>query len=303
MELRQLYMFQELARQLNFTRAAEALNYTQSNVTAQIQALEAELGVQLFDRLGKKVVLTPAGEQFRTYTIQALKLLEEARSAVAPAQQPAGSLVVGASETAVAYRLPPVLQAFRARYPNVQLSFHPSSCSDLRQLLHDGTIQLAFLMERPVKEGNLVVEELLTESMALVAPPDHPLVPAESVEARDIAGETILLTEKGCSYRVMLEDLLAAHGVQPGSTLEFGNLQAIKQSVMVGVGIALLPRIVVAAELEQGRLAELAWSGSPLDSGIQIAWHKDKWLSPALQAFINVTRQILGGDRVASGGN
>lgn len=132
MEIRQLKTFQVAAATLNFSGTAETLNYAQSTVSSQIGALEQELGVQLFDRIGKSVLLTTAGQTLLDYTQQILKLADEAQQVVAGSDIPAGTLTIGAPESLCVYRLPPVLRRFREEYPQVTIALQPGSCPDLR---------------------------------------------------------------------------------------------------------------------------------------------------------------------------
>ena len=293
MELRQLATFRLLATTLSFTRTAGALGYVQSSVTAQIQALEEELGVPLFDRLGKRVALTDAGQQFLGYAEKLLALAEEARAAVTGGAQLTGSLTISAPETLCTYRLPALLQQFRLRYPQVRLTFRPGPVADLRRRVGEGLVDVAFILDAPLHAAGLQVEPLVTELLCVVAPPDHPLARAPGVQPADLAGEAMLLTEVGCTYRDMFTRALAAAGVYPATTMEFSSIEAIKQCVMAGMGITVLPAVAVAAEMAQGRLAALRWAAPDFQMVTQMVWHKDKWLSPALQALLSLSREVL----------
>jgi DNA-binding transcriptional LysR family regulator len=293
MELRQLTTFRAVAKTLSFTRAAAALDYAQSSVTAQIQALEEELGVPLFNRLGRQVVLTDAGQRLLGYADRLLALELEARTVVAGGGKPAGTLTIGAPESVCTYRLPPVLRQFRDQYPDVRVIFRPLFPADLHRSLGDGTVDAAFFLAEPIQSGSLVIETLICEPLALIAAADHPLVDVDCVTSADLQGEPILLTEKGCSYRSLFERRLAAVGVHPASNVEFTSIEALKQCVAAGVGIAVLPVMVVARELAQGQLRALPWQQDNFQVYTQLAWHKDRWLSPALTAFLETSRGIL----------
>lgn len=296
MELRHLASFRTVAATLNFTRAAEALGYVQSSVTAQIQALEEELGMPLFDRLGKRVLLTEAGRRLVPYADKMVNLADEARAAVCESTVPMGTLVLTAPETLCTYRLPGLLREFRMRYPHVRLLLRPASFAELRRLVAEGVLDMAFVLEEPTSpSASLHIESLVTEALVLVAPPEHPLAARERVVAADLEGEPVLLTETGCSYRNLFERALAAGGVRPTTALEFSSVEAIKQFVMAGMGIAVLPEVVVAADLAAGRLAALAWAGEELRVVTQMLWHRDKWVSPALAAFLEMARELLAG--------
>lgn len=293
MDFRQLTTFRVLAATLNFHQAAERLNYVQSTVSTQIQALEEELGTRLFDRLGKSVVLTDAGARLLPYAEHLLKVAEEARLAVSEQQELVGTLAISATETLCTYRLPAVLHQFRLSYPQVRLLFSPSPYSELRRAVADGSVDLAFVLEELIAAPALHAEPLLSEPIHLVVSPSHPLAQQPSVLPVDLDGETLLMTETGCAYRVQFQHQLSVAGVQPTNMLEFGSIEAMKQCAMIGMGIAVLPAIAVATELSQKKLVVLPWSENPICLTMQMIRHKQKWLSPALQAFVQVAQQIL----------
>lgn len=296
MELRQLATFRMVATTLSFTRAAAALNYVQSSVTAQIQALEEELGVPLFNRIGRRVTLTDAGRSLLGYAERMLDLADEARTVVSASDEPTGVLTIAAPETLCTYRLPAVLRQFQTRFPRVKLILRPNPVGDLARDLAGSDMDAAFLIGELLPSGRLQVESLVREPLTLVAAPEHPLARASRVRPADLCAEQVLLTENGCSYRSAFERTLAAAGVTITSTLEFSSVEAIKQCVMAGMGISVLPAVTVATELAQGRLAALRWSERNFSMVTQMIWHKDRWLSPALNAFLEVTRAVLHAD-------
>ncbi len=281
-----------LSEELNFTRTAEKLNYAQSSVTTQIQRLEGEFGVCLFERLGKRVLLTEAGKRLLHYTDAMLKISQEAHTAVAGRLNPTGTLMIGAVESLCTYRLAPILADFRSRYPQVELVFRAGICGDLRKQVTNGNLDLAFTLEKTCQDEHLVFEVLIREKMLVLAHPDHPLAEYRSINAADLNRETIIVTEPGCSYRVMFEEVLASAGLQ-NTRMEFSSVEAIKQCVIAGLGIALLPEMAVSGEIQQGKLTALPWAGPEFPVITQMCWHKDKWMSPALQSFIGVSRNVL----------
>ncbi len=296
MELRQLATFRAVATTLSFTRAAMALNYAQSSVTAQIQALEEELGVPLFNRLGRQVTLTDTGRRLLGYAERLLALEEEARASIVGGGEPAGTITIGAPETICTYRLPPVLRKFRDQYPGVRVIFRPLVYPDLLRSLMDGTVEAAFLLAEPIPSTTLITEMLICEPLVLIAAPDHPLAQAPQVAPADLQDESFLLTERGCTYRILFERELAAGGVHPVTNMEFASIEAVKQCVAAGVGIAVLPEVVVAKELAQGEVRALPWAQPGFEVYTQMAWRKGRWLSPALSAFIELSRDVLAAD-------
>ncbi|HZG83204.1 MAG TPA: LysR family transcriptional regulator [Brevibacillus sp.] len=293
MELRQLITFRTVASTLNFSRAAEVLNYVPSNVTMQIKALEDELGVRLFDRLGKQLVLTTAGKRFLTQIEGVLNKLEEARSVVHDNENLSGTLTISANEVICAYRLPVVFRLFRSRYPGVRLIFRSVPNQELKHTLSEGSADVVFMLDEPIRSSGLAVEPLVEETFRLFAAPDHPLAQRTELELEDFHGEVFLTNEKGCPYRTMFDRSFEKEGIDSITYLEFQSAEAIKQCAISGIGIAFLPEVVAKAEVERGELVALPWQIPDLHVYTQMLWHKDKWLSPIILSFIEAAREVL----------
>lgn len=295
MELRQLEIFRALAEELHFTKAAARVHCVQSNVTTQIRALENELGTRLFDRLAKRVVLTDTGRRFLPYAERILSTVEEGRAAVGQNATPSGPLRIGTPESVLTYRLPRILGRFRKLYPKVELSFRPYLDLGLVHLLESGELDLAVWMEDAIRNDRLKAVRLRNERLVFIAAPKHPLVAKKRVTPHDLIGQTLLLTEAGCSYRSKLDQLLSVMSIRPESITEFSSVEAIKECVSLGMGLSLLPEIVVDRELARQQLVTLAWAGPEMGIATHVVWHKDKWISPALGAFISLLEQMLKG--------
>ena len=300
MEVRQLQIFRILAEELNFTRTAERVHTVQSNVTTQIKALEEELRTPLFDRLGRRVTLTEAGRRFLPFAGQALTAMEEGQRAIQVGAAPSGPLRIGAAESVLTYRLPQVLRAYRRRFPHVELIFSPYFSTTVCEKLENGKFDMAILMSDGKPHPNLKSIRLRTERVFLLSDPTHPLASLRTVKPADIEGQMLLLTEAGCSYREKFDRALALQNIRPGNVTEFSSVEAIKQCVIAGMGLALLPAIVVSRELRQHQIKALHWAGPSLDIATQVLWHKDKWVSPAMAAFQELMQEKLE-DAEASG--
>ena len=293
MEIRQLEIFRALARELSFTKAAAQVHCVQSNVTTQIRAMESELGAPLFDRLAKRVVLTDAGRRFLPYADRVLATLQEGRDAVGQNATPSGPLRIGTPESVLTYRLPRVLGRFRKLYPKVELIFRPYLDQGLVQMIESGELDLAVWMGDTIKRDRLKTLRLRDEKLVFIAAPKHPLTAKKRVVPHDLTGQTLLLTEAGCNYRKKLDQLLSVMSIRPESVTEFSSVEAIKECVSLGMGLSLLPEIVVARELALKQIVGLAWAGAEMDMATHVVWHRDKWISPALGAFISLLEQML----------
>lgn len=288
MELRNLITFRTVAEVNGFTRAAEQLGYAQSSVTAQIQNLEEELGVSLFDRMGKKIVLTEAGHKLLAYTISIIQLHDEAKQAIRPEARPSGVLTIGSPESLAAFRLPPLIQEYKQRFPQVKIVLKPGSCCQMGQMVKRGELDIAFLLEPTSEEDEeLSVETIIQEALGLIASTNHHLLERnQEITIHDLQNETLLLPEAGCSYRSLLEQTMHHHHVQAESDFEFWSIEAIKSCVYAGLGITYLPLVTVRKELRERKLTLLPLDGLPDQIGMQIAYSKRRWMSPALREWI-----------------
>jgi DNA-binding transcriptional LysR family regulator len=300
MEVRQLQIFRILAEELNFTRTAEKVHTVQSNVTAQIKALEDELGVPLFDRLGRRVTLTDAGRRFQPFAENALVAMEQGQRVIKASAEPSGPLRIGSPESILTYRLPPILRTFRQRYPLVEVSFLPHLNQTLVAELESGKIDMVICMSDTNWNGTLASVPLRTERIYLLAHASHPLTRKATVRPSDLAGQTLLLTESGCGYRNKLDRILTLQNVRPGNITEFSSVEALKQCVAAAMGVGLLPGIVVDRELRQRQFKALRWAGPQLDIDSHILWHKDKWVSPAMAAFRDLVQSTLADQSIES---
>ncbi|MDF2935208.1 MAG: transcriptional regulator [Paenibacillaceae bacterium] len=291
MELRHLHTFIAVVEAGSFTKAAAALGYVQSSVTAQIQALEAELGTPLFDRLGKKTTLTAAGQKFLPYAQEISKLHALAKDAIRFNEEISGTLVLSAPESLTAFRLPAVIREFKSRYPAVQIILKPGVCWEMTERIKSGEMDLVFMLQLPTEDKDLHIEPLVEERMTLIAPPGHPLEKADPVTPGDLKEEVMLYTEPGCTYRALFEHSLNACGVYPSQGLEFWSIEAIKNCVISGLGLSFLPLITVENEIRQGRLAALAWDDRPQRLVTQMASHKRKAVTPVMREFMCLVRQ------------
>lgn len=289
MELRLLLTFEKVADVLSFTRAAADLGYAQSSVTGQIRSLESSLDVELFERLGSRIRLTEAGERLLPYARRMTELAEEARTAVATAAEPSGTIAVGTMESLTSYRLPPLLEYFHHRYPKVRLTLRPTLGDETRAALRQGTYDVGFLMEPGTEHEGLESEVLAPEPLVLVAGPGHPLAGRTGLTSADLAAARLVGTEPGCPYRDLFEEELREWAPP---FMEFGTIEATKRGVTGGLGVALLPRVAVAEELASGTLVALDWE-APFTLFTQLAWRRGKKLPAHVRLFVEQARRLV----------
>lgn len=192
MELRLLATFKTVAERLHFTRAAEELHLAQSSVSAQIRQLEDELGVQLFDRIGRRILLTDAGERLLSYARRMVAMTDEIQQELSTSQIQTGRLTIRTPETVATEYMPAVVDAFHTLHPQAELAFINCDDTRLREELNSGRIDLAFLLTDSVSMQNVQVEMLQTVPLVLVAAPHHPLAETGILSSDAIQGQTIL---------------------------------------------------------------------------------------------------------------
>ena len=290
MDLKQLHTFLTLCEIKNFTKTADALDYAQSSITAQIQQLEAELNTKLFERIGKKINLTPQGEQLIPYAKQILSLSHIMKERLNE-NTFSGSLTIGAAESMALYRLPPVLKAFKTLFPEVGLYLKLLNSNEFIPMLINGTIDIALTLGNKIQHSAIISKSAIAEPICILASSLHPLVQNAPIQLSELVNIPIILTPYGCHYRHAFEEAMKHSTVMPKVVLETGSIQVIKETTLAHLGISVLPEIAVKNELENHQLTVLNYVPASIYS--ELLYHKDKWLSPLLTHFINVYEEML----------
>ena len=246
MDLRTVKTFQTIARLGSFQQAAEELKYVQSTVTMQIQKLESDLGIKLIER-GKKIHLTEAGRLFYEKADVLLRHLDYVRDTMHEwLHGEAGKVRIGAIEPMAIYRLPNILAPFSKRYPKVQISIQVNNTQTLTKMIKEGEIDIA-ICNTPILDHTALFEPLLLEEVSLLLPENHRLAHKDRVYLSDFKEEQLLLSAFVCNYRISLEKSLLEAGVNPNIGLEINSMAALKEYVQAGLGIAVVPDIMVAS--------------------------------------------------------
>lgn len=244
-ELRQLRTFQTVVQRGSFVRAAEELQYAQPTITLHVQQLERTVGTKLFARDGKKMRLTEAG---RTLKEQADAVLDRAalleQTMAELVRGDAGHLRVGAIEPTASLRLPGSLVRFYEERPKVRLTVEVGGTEAISRRVAAGDLDVG-LCSPPSAELGLSFEPLFVEKLTLLLPEDHPLVKAEVVGAADLTEHRLLLSERACAYREATEGALIERGAKLYPSVEIGSMEAIKQAVRGGLGVAVLPALAI----------------------------------------------------------
>ena len=246
MDLAALAIFRAVVRENGVTRAAAKLNRVQSNVTTRIKQLEAQLGVELFMRDGRRLVLTPAGETLLPYAERLLALADEARHAL-KAGRPAGRLRLGTMESVAATRLPTVLARYHQRWPEVALELETGTSSRLLERVREFEVDAALVatsLDGPPPAPLFDYVPIYREELVILTPRGHRPIRRPT----DVALSTLVGFERGCTYRTYLEKWYSQRDVRPPRVLELGSYHAIVACVAAGAGIAVAPRSVLALQ-------------------------------------------------------
>ena len=291
MEIRHLQTFITIARLEGFTKAAEHLGYAQSTITSHIQILEDEIGKPLFDRLGKKIVLTSTGRKLIPYANQILEIYEEIKNIAYDETVASGDLIIGVSESLTIYRLGEILKAYKNQYPNVNLILKSAKCSQLREQLYSGAVDLILTIEPEIKDTDLVTIHLKDELMVLIGAPETDinfLVEHQNdiaVESKSIQ-ENIILSEEGCMARIAFQQYLKEKKMKYPNPIEIASIEGIKNSVIGGLGISVVPYYTVEKEVSAGQLKMLEIPRPFPSFKTQLSYHKSKSINLAMEKFI-----------------
>ena len=290
MDFKRLRTFRAAAQFQNFSEASNHLGYVQSAVTTQIRYLEEELGARLFTRTGRGVSLTSAGQKLQEYSDRLFSLRAEATDAIKSADEEQQNLRIAGYETILTYLLPNIIHRFSQKFPKAQLHIQPIGVKQLRQMVSSEMVDMAFVFDdasSATKQhmAGLQHQHFGHEEIIVIAAPNHSLCDKTEVFARDVEGETLLLTEQGCYYRNQFENALIQAGALTGTLLEFTSIEAIKSCVKIGTGVAAISKVSVQRELAAGEIVQLNWQDRPLNADIALVW-KDKAQPKIVQEFM-----------------
>nr|WP_274528554.1 LysR family transcriptional regulator [Paenibacillus piscarius] len=246
--MKTLKTFHLIVQYGSFNRAAQEMNYAQSTVTMQMQKLESELGVKLIER-GKEISLTEAGRLFHEQSLQITKHMEYLQTSLSNLKSgDSGHIRIGVTEPTASYRLPGVLRNFMTGHPNVRISVEISNTPTLKERVLQGEIDFA-LSTAPDLGSELHFEPLFQEEFAVLMPENHPLARKEVIAPQEFQGYRLLITSATCPYRRKLEMVLQESGNLMLDTMEIGSMTALKHYVENGLGIALVPKIMIEPEV------------------------------------------------------
>lgn len=291
MEIQELKTFVTIVQQGSFSKAAVKLDYSQGAITIQIKHLEEELGVLLFERLGKRIELTNDGRTFYDYATNILNLISDAKASLTPAKQLQGELVIGTTDSLCTSLMPRILSLFHERYPDVSISLVTDSISGLIHSLNHNDIDLAYLVDQSIQLPHLIKVSETKRNVRFIASSSHPIVSKRNLHLKDFVDEPFILTEKDASYRQLLDVYLEKQGLAIRPFLETKSTDLILKMVQANLGLSFLPDYVLSyPEIERLNVVDFE-----LVVESQVLYHKNKWVTQEMKAFIETLLEIEKG--------
>lgn len=291
MDLSQLEIFLSIAEEKSFSRAAEKMLRTQPAISIAIKRLEEELGETLFDRSSKNGSLTEAGRVLLSYAQRMINLREEAREAVGELRGMfRGRLTIGANESTSLYLLPPLLMEYRKRFPNIKIEVFRNISEKIPLEVSERNLDFGFLSYDPM-HPNLQSLEVHRDELVLVVPPKHRLAKQNQIAVKDLGEEQFVAHNVRTPARTKIFELFAQHKTPLNICLELATLETIKEFVLLDVGIAILPRLAVEAEIKAGKLAEVQVKGMKIEKTLRLVYRRETSLSHAAKSFLEIVKQ------------
>jgi len=300
MDFDQLETFLEVARHASFSRAAEKRFRTQPAISAQIRSLEEEVGTRLFDRSGGKVSLTAAGKEFQKYVEETLEARKRMITHLAEMEHvPRGEIVVGANEGTCLYVLPEVFAEFKKQYGGVAVSINRSESTKILESIIDNSVDFG-VVSLPVKDNRLTVVPIHRDELVVITAPHHPLAQMKSVPIAEAAKYPLLLPKSGRT-RDSLEDLFFERRLKPAISMEVDSSELLKRFAAADVGIGFIARSNVVDDVRAGLLAALPLADITVKRDLGLVFRKDKALSRAALAFIEIAVKLKTPERETVG--
>lgn len=292
MEIRQLKAFLAIAETKTFTAGARQMNVTQAAISMQIRQLEDEVGIPLFTRTPRRVIMTEAGEHLLS---RARKILREHDAAIAEIAEIAGAeygrLRIGSASAMFATtQLPTILQKLKAKYPKAEITVSSGTSQTLGDKILHGQIDIAFV-SLPVENTNLQTELLFSDEIVAIAHPDQQIGEDGVVSAAQLAGEQLILGEKGGNTRRMIDDFFAAANVKPNVVMELSRQEAINQMVENKMGVGIAGAKNVANEIREGKLSSWLIEGAEIKWDLGLARLRGGYFSPITKEFVKFCKE------------
>lgn len=289
MDLKYLETFKVILQEGSFSKAAKKLNYAQSAITFQMQQLEKDLCVKLFEKVGRNMVITKTGERMISYVDEVLSAVAKLQFAETNLLECEETLKMGIAESQLCYKMPMILKEFHKQAPKARLLIQSMNCYDIRDKLLDGTLDVGIFYEDVHGFGsNLTVYPLGNYSLTLVSSPSVKKQYPDFISADQKLDIPFIINEEHCIFREIFEKYLRDKSILIDHTIELWSIPTIKKMVESDLGISYLPYFAVEEELKAGTLVEIDTDIKAVHISAVCGYHKNKWISPLIQKFIDL---------------
>jgi DNA-binding transcriptional LysR family regulator len=298
MDFDQLETFLEVARLSSFSRAAEKRFRTQPAISSQIRSLEEEIGAKLLDRSGGKVSITASGKLFQKYAEETLDARRAVLLAIAETERvPRGEIIVGANEGTCLHILPEVFAEFKKQYPDVAVNIKRSDYAKILESVIDNSVDFG-VISLPVTDARLTVVTIHRDELVVIAPKNHPLAKMKSATVADVARFPLVMPKVGHT-RDGLDALFHERKLKPRYAMELDSSELLKRFVVADVGVGFIARSNVEEDVRANVLSAIQLSDSQIRRDLALVFRKDKALSRAALAFIEIAVRIKAADAAA----
>lgn len=294
MEIRNIVTFLKVAGTQNFSKAADQLGYSQSAITVQIQQLERELNVQLFERIGKRVYLTEKGQEFVPYANEIMNAVEQAMEFPGEQNAMKGKLRIGGVESVCTALLPDLILRMHQLYPDIEVVIRSGTTNELVEMAKTNELDLVFTFDKKIYNPEWVCIAEKTEKVCFVTgrlQGRKELPEQEYIGIEHLVEEPFILTEMGAAYQYELEQLLAERELRIDPILEIGNTETIIQLVKKGMGVSFLPKFTVEKEFKKGKIKQIQTDLPEVRMHCQLLYHKNKHLTPQMKVLIGLVQE------------
>ncbi len=293
MNINELITFKRAAELLNFSNTAKELNYSQSAITIQIKNLEEEFGVQLFDRVGKNVKLTPAGHALLNHANTIINEVERAKNEIGKDNLSQDFLRVGCIDSICSCHIPKIIKILREKQTTFPLKIVTSSPSDLLDMMNKNQLDLVYILDRPIFNSKWEKAIDIVEPLNFISSSTSEFANKEDLSIYDIINENFYLTEDNVNYRLSLEERLAELDLEIRPRLEVSSPDIIIKALLESKAISYLPNFSFKEDLEEGLVSILPIKEINLTMNRQLFYHKDKFVTKEMETFIKVVSEDL----------
>ena len=292
MELRNIISFIKVTERSSFSKAADELGYTQSNISSHISQLEKELNHPLFERFGKNIYLTEYGQTFLPHAYEIMNSVEQAKLSLCDEMSCAGELRIGILESLCITYMPRLVTDFHKLFPNINIIIKIGSFHELSQMLNYNQIDLLWTFDDEICSDMWTKALEHEEEICVIASPDH----SAALQNRDITclqDSSFIFTEQTCSYRNSFEKILQANNISYNIFMEIGNTEIIKKFVNAGLCLSVLPRFAVESDVAENNIHILSIAGISLSMYSQLFYHKNKYLTSGMKEFLALLKKYF----------